>query len=334
MQISSISTSTTGALGTNTADAVSSSSARGPSVSSAVQDTDTVILSDAALNAANADASPSTTDTSASASQSTVVTVGIWAGLTTTDAFQKNKDTFDTLTSVILDDTGKYSEDDQLSAYKGLWNLRVTGKLYGIDNSSKEIMDNALVNSSVGKLSNQIYGKMDAVFKQSLADGGTNLDTNFLNAFNSLSDYEKNVYFSVTINPTNYLGKHTYFSLEEYESKLVRDAQSSGSTTVSLADASSTSSSVVTGSTEAADKTQASSTTTSKVLSSADAALQLLQYAKAASDAYAKAQKDSASSVTSSVKSTSENADASHISLLRTSLLTEEIRRPIHSDTA
>jgi hypothetical protein len=212
-------------------------------------------------------------------------------------AFSQNQSQFEDLVSIINDTSGKYSQNDQLTAMNSLQALGATGGLIGMDKSSADYTayNNALLNSPIAQVSSQIGNQYGAMLDAAWNSGkrGSDFANTVANFYNGLSNFNQNVLFTTIVNRTGTDGSKQFSSASDWLSSLGASAPATPSVTVTLsaaAQAALSSPSAKTG-TEASATTAKNSvdqSSTSKTSNSADIALTLLQNA-ITSDASTKA---------------------------------------------
>jgi hypothetical protein len=201
-------------------------------------------------------------------------------------AFSQNQGQFQSLVSVINDTSGKYSQDDQLTAMNSLQALGATGGLIGMDKSSSDYTayNNALLNSPIAqltaKLGNQYGAMLDATWNSGQRGGAfANTVANF---YNGLSNFNQNVLFTTIVNRTGTDGSKQFSSASDWLSSLGASVPATPAVTVTLSAAAQAAlSSTAAGSGSTTPAKLAVHSTGSESSNSADAALTLLQNASA-----------------------------------------------------
>jgi hypothetical protein len=205
----------------------------------------------------------------------------------TTAALSQSEVQFQNLASIVLDTSGKYSQDDQLNAYNSLWKLGITGNTGGMDESDSKTFWNAIQNSSIGQLQNQLFyqsqNAVEAAWNSGTPTGrGAAAGAALVNFYNNLSSFNQNVFFTTSINRIQKDGSQPYASADAWLSSLGASVPATPSVTITLSSAAQAAlSSTAGGSGSTKPAESAVQPTGSEASNSADAALTLLQNASA-----------------------------------------------------
>jgi hypothetical protein len=132
----------------------------------------------------------------------------------------QNYKTLYSLVAVINDATGKYSQDDQLNAYVEFMKNSVFLQWKDLDGSALQLASQVGAHSPIAQLAMDTYSKVvdPAVAQYVLGDpdSGRRAVKAELDAFNTLSDFDKKVFFETQVNEVLQNRGHPYASMQQW----------------------------------------------------------------------------------------------------------------------
>ncbi|HEX4272704.1 MAG TPA: hypothetical protein VHZ32_15020 [Rhizomicrobium sp.] len=132
--------------------------------------------------------------------------------------------------AIVTDTSGKYSQDDQLQAYVNLWNTMEAGFPQGLGNDAGTVFNDAMLNSSIGQLQQQLSQSFNnagvAAFQMGNSNNAPAIASAELKVANGWSDFEKQVFFETDVNEKLKIGGNHYSSIDAWISDLQNTANS------------------------------------------------------------------------------------------------------------
>jgi hypothetical protein len=117
-----------------------------------------------------------------------------------TTPFAKNAETFYSLAAIVTNVTGKYAQDDQLSAYAEFQKMQASGAFDGRDRAADTLSSQTLCTSAVATQLNTLADSRVIAGKAGYLSGGSaGAAKADLNWFNSLSDSDQTAFFKIAL---------------------------------------------------------------------------------------------------------------------------------------
>jgi len=136
-------------------------------------------------------------------------------------AFDANKDRFKELTSAVLDQSGKLSEEQRVQAYQDLHTMAVSGQLRGMSEDDRKVYENASTGSDIGKRSQQLQtAYIQSVDVARQAGGAKAALSAALSSYDALSSSDQNVLFKTGINAADRTGKTPYADVQGWRDNI------------------------------------------------------------------------------------------------------------------
>jgi hypothetical protein len=138
----------------------------------------------------------------------------------TATPFAQNANSFYSLAAVINDTTGKYAQDDQLTAYETFMKGAVFTQYAGMDGATERLYNQTIIGSAIGQMAQDTYSKVAnagaAAFVFGDPDNGPRIAKAQLAAFHSLSPFEQKVYFTTQVNEVLQNRGHPYSNMQQW----------------------------------------------------------------------------------------------------------------------
>lgn len=141
-----------------------------------------------------------------------------------TTAFSQNASQFQQLSSIVLDTSGTYTEDEQANAYSSLYAMGVNGQLRGMDSDNQKVLNQVLSGSAVAVKAQEIQQRDFATVTAAAANGDSPAEAK-LKFVAGLSDQDQRTYFNVAQNPFTPSGSREYADFDSYRNQLVANVK-------------------------------------------------------------------------------------------------------------
>lgn len=187
-----------------------------------------------AANANDATASPAPADTVTLSpqAQQTLTTSNMAAAASSDPRAQQ----FYSLAAIITDTSGRYSQEDQLSAFVKFMAMPSNGgwptSLSDFESVVKQV-DNSAMGQLVNQLNRQVNSAAAAAFQMGNPNNNPPVIKATLKSFNSLSAFDQKVFFETSVNEQLPVGGSHYSSISQYTDFLESEAGGGESATVS-----------------------------------------------------------------------------------------------------
>jgi hypothetical protein len=133
--------------------------------------------------------------------------------------FARNRARFRRLTTVLGDDQDSYTLEERLAAMHALNGMAASGDLRGLDAQSARLYRELTANSELAQREAAIsQGEVKAVVR-AIEDHGSPQEAQAV-FFETLSEEDKAVHFSLNVNAIDPHGHQPYVTLEHYRQKL------------------------------------------------------------------------------------------------------------------
>jgi len=192
---------------------------------------------DASAASASAVATAANAQSSTQADTVSISSAAQSAATAQPEPFAQHADEFRSQTAIVLDTSGKYSQDEQLQAYNAVSKMAVTGQLRGAQGDDAKLW-NEIGQSAIGQHVQQLQAQENQAITTAYQQGGTAAAAQAQNDyFSSLSEEDQKVHFSATVNPADYTGATRYKDVAQYKSVLQANVKVSNYVALSSASA-------------------------------------------------------------------------------------------------
>lgn len=127
------------------------------------------------------------------------------------------------LAAVVSDTSGKFSRDEQITAWDALFGKVVTGTMAGWSDEDRKTVEHAIGNSAIAKRMNEIHQENYRMHTSAI-ESSTNVSRAHLQHFDALSETDKKIFW-LGRNPIEMDGTRNYKNINEWRTDTLASAE-------------------------------------------------------------------------------------------------------------